>query len=88
LIVLAEPLTGCRVGPMLRGLAGPGISSLAAAGACYSVLRSFAPGIATTFGGLLVGLTVFAALMLLIDRTGLREDWEVISRLMRTRGGG
>jgi O-antigen/teichoic acid export membrane protein len=88
LIVLAEPLTGCRVGPMLRGLVGPGISSLAAAGACFSVLRSFTPGIATTSGGLLVGLAVFAALMLLIDRTGLREDWEVIRRLMKARGGG
>jgi hypothetical protein len=42
----------------------------------------------TTFGGLFAGLIVFAALMLLIDRRGLKEDWEIASRLMKARGGG
>jgi len=88
LIVLAEPLTGCRAGPLLRGLVGPGISSLVAAGACFALLRSFTPGLVTTFGGLFAGLIVFAALMLLIDRKGLKEDWEIVSRLMKARGGG
>jgi hypothetical protein len=85
---LAEPLTGCRAGPLLRGLVGPGISSLVAAGACFALLRSFTPGLVTTFGGLFAGLIVFAALMLLIDRKGLKEDWEIVSRLMKARGGG
>jgi len=88
LIVLAEPLTGCRAGPLLRVLVGPGISSLVAAGACFALLRSFTPGLVTTFGGLFAGLIVFAALMLLIDRKGLKEDWEIVSRLMKARGGG
>jgi hypothetical protein len=87
LVVLAEPLTGCRAGPMLRGLVGPGISSLAAAGACFAVLRSLAPGVATTFAALFVGLIAFATLMLLIDRKGLKEDLEIITRLMKARGG-
>jgi O-antigen/teichoic acid export membrane protein len=87
LILLSEPLTGCRVGPMLRGLVGPAISSLAGAGVCFLVLRWFSPGLAVTIAALVIGLIVFAVGMLSLDRDGLKEDWEVIRRIIKARGG-
>jgi len=88
LIVLSEPLTGCRVSPVLRGLVGPAISSLAGAAACFLMLRWFSPGVAVTTAALIVGLVVFAVGMFALDREGLKEDWEIIRRLMKGGKGG
>jgi O-antigen/teichoic acid export membrane protein len=83
LTVLSEPLTGCRVAPMLRGLVGPALSSIVAVLACQMVLRSFPAGDATTIVSLSVGLAAFSVCMLLIDRQGLAEDWRIVRRLIK-----
>ena len=88
LIVLAEPLTGCRRRPMLRGLVGPGISSLVAAGACFAILSRLRLVSLRRSESLFAGLDVFTASMFLVDRKGLTEDWDVVRRLMKARGGG
>jgi O-antigen/teichoic acid export membrane protein len=83
LIVLSEPLTGCRVAPMLRGLVGPALSSIMAVLVCQLVLRSFPAGDGTTIVSLSVGLVTFAVCMLLIDRQGLADDWRIVRGLIK-----
>jgi len=87
LITLAAPLTGCRVSPMLRGLAGPALSSLVAAAGCLAMLQWLAPSLAATLVSLAAGLAIFTASMFLVDRKGLTEDWDAIRRLMKGAGG-
>jgi O-antigen/teichoic acid export membrane protein len=86
LIMLSEPPTGCRVSPMLKGLAGPAMSSLVAAGGCLLMLRLLAPSTGATLVSLAVGLAVFTACMFLIDRKGLTEDWDIIRGIAMGRG--
>lgn len=85
LIVLSAPLTGCRVYPMLRGLVGPAISSLVAAGGCALMLRLLSPGVGSTLLSLAMGLSVFTACMFLIDRKGLTEDWHIVRQIATAR---
>jgi O-antigen/teichoic acid export membrane protein len=84
LITLSEPLTECRVAPMLRGLVGPALSSAVGVLACLMILRSFPAGAATTIVSLTIGLAAFAVCMLFIDRQGLREDWHIVRRLIKS----
>ena len=83
LIILSEPVTGCRVAPMLRGLVGPAISGVAAVLVCLTVLRSLPVGHGTTIVSLAVGLASFALCMLLIDRQGLKEDLHIVRGLIK-----
>ena len=71
---------------MLRGLVGPALSSLVAAGACLLMLQWLAPSLAATLVSLAFALAVFTASMFLVDRKGLTEDWDVVRRLMRGPG--
>jgi O-antigen/teichoic acid export membrane protein len=87
LLAFSESPTGCRPLPMLRGLVGPTISSLMAAGACLAVLRTFPTSPGWTLTSLMVGLAVFAVVMLIIDRKGLVEDWQAIRGLMAGGSG-
>ena len=86
LVTLSAPLTGCRVSPMLRGLAGPALSSLVAAGACLAMLHWLTPSLAATLVSLAAGLAVFTAAMFVVDRKGLTDDWDVVRRLIRGSG--
>jgi hypothetical protein len=72
---------------MLRGLAGPALSSLVAASGCVAMLHWLRPSLAATLVSLAAGLAVFTACMFLVDRKGLTEDWDVVRRLMRRAGG-
>jgi PST family polysaccharide transporter len=83
LVMLSAPLTGCRVSPLLRGLAGPALSSLVAAGACLAMLHWLTPNLAATLVSLAAGLAVFTAAMFVVDRKGLTDDWNVVRRLMK-----
>jgi O-antigen/teichoic acid export membrane protein len=82
LLIFAEPPTGCRIAPMLRGLVGPAISSLAAAGGCLLALRLSLPSLGSTLMSLTIGFAIFAACMLLVDRKGLVDDWKIMRQIM------
>jgi len=82
LLIFAEPPTGCRIVPMLRGLVGPAISSLAAAGGCLLALRLSSSSLGSTLMSLTIGLAIFAACMLLVDRKGLVDDWKIMRQIM------
>jgi O-antigen/teichoic acid export membrane protein len=84
LTMLSEPLTGCRVAPMLKGLIGPALSSVAGMAVCLMLLRFFPAGAVTTIASLSIGLSAFAVCMLLIDRQGLREDWHIVRGLIKS----
>lgn len=86
LVILSAPVTGCRVSPMLRGLVGPAVSSLVAAGVCLLMLREFAPSLGSTLVSLAVGLAAFTVCMFLIDRKGLTDDWQIVRRIATARG--
>jgi O-antigen/teichoic acid export membrane protein len=86
LVAWSEPLTGCRVSPMLRGLVGPAVSSLVAVGACLAMLRLLSPSLASTLVCLAAALAVYTACMFLIDRKGLTDDWNIARRLMKGPG--
>jgi O-antigen/teichoic acid export membrane protein len=87
LLFSANP-TGCRAIPMLRGLVGPAISSVIAAGVCMATLRAFPTGLAWTLVSIGVGLGIFALSMVIVDKSGLIDDWRAIRRLMSGRGVG
>jgi O-antigen/teichoic acid export membrane protein len=91
LLILPVSITGCRPLPMLRGLVGPAVSSLAAAGACMTVLHTFPTGTGWTLTSVAFGFGFFALSMLLVDRKGLIEDWRAIHTLIlarRVQSGG
>jgi hypothetical protein len=71
---------------MLRGLVGPAVSSLVAAGACLAMLRLLSPSLASTLVCLAEALAVYMACMFLIDRKGLTDDWNIARRLMKGPG--
>jgi PST family polysaccharide transporter len=82
LLFYAEPSTGCSPIAMLRGLVGPTISSLAAAAGCLLFLHFGAVSLGSTIISLVIGVGIFAACMLIVDRRGLTEDWETARRIM------
>jgi O-antigen/teichoic acid export membrane protein len=82
LLFFAKQSTGCRPLPMLRGLVGPAISSLVAAGSCLLALRLLSSGASSTLLSLAIGLAIFAACMFLIDRKSLADDWNIMRRIM------
>jgi O-antigen/teichoic acid export membrane protein len=82
LLIFAQQSTGCRPLPMLRGLVGPAISSLVAAGGCLLVLRLLSAGTGSTLLGVVIGLAIFVACMFLIDRSSLADDWNIMRRIM------
>jgi hypothetical protein len=71
---------------MLRGLSGPAVSSLVAAGGCFLMLRLLSPGVGSTLVSLAMGLAVFSVCMFLTDRKSLTEDWVIIRRIATARG--
>jgi len=86
LILLSASVTGCRVSPMLRGLSGPAVSSLVAAGGCLLMLRLLSPSVGSTLVSLATGLAVFTVCMFLTDKKSLTEDWVIIRRIATARG--
>jgi O-antigen/teichoic acid export membrane protein len=82
LLIYAEPSTGCRPIAMLRGLAGPTVSSLVAVAGCLLFSHFNGASLGSTIASLLVGSGVYVACMLLVDRRGLSEDWETARRIM------
>jgi O-antigen/teichoic acid export membrane protein len=83
LIILAEPSTECRIIPLLRGLAGPLISSLIGACVCLLAIRSFQPGPTNVFISLSLGTIVYLVCMVLFDRSGLKEDWDIVRAMLK-----
>jgi PST family polysaccharide transporter len=81
ILLAARQSTGCTLLPLLRGLIGPAVSSLVAAGVCFFLIGAYPTSTWLTLGSLLLGLGVFVATMLLIDRKGLLNDWQAIRRL-------
>ncbi|MBN9006622.1 MAG: oligosaccharide flippase family protein [Rhizobiales bacterium] len=86
LLVYSEGPTGCRPLPMLKGLTGPAICGVLAGAACYACLRALPNSAGWTLTSLVLGLSIFAASMLVLDREGLTEDWQAIRALMSKRG--
>jgi O-antigen/teichoic acid export membrane protein len=82
LLFFADQPTGCRPMALLRGLAGPFISSLAGAAGCYLCLRLYSTGVGSTIIALVGGTVIFIGFMLLLDRQGLIEDWKTARRVM------
>lgn len=85
LLVFSRQPTGCQPLPMLRGLVGPAISSLIAAGVCLAALPAFPTNAGWMATSLLFGIGTFAVSMMTIDRKGLIEDWQAIRSVMSTR---
>jgi hypothetical protein len=88
LLAFSEAPTGCRPLRMLRGLVGPAISSVLAAGVCLAMLRALPANPGWTLTSLIVGLGIFALSMLVLDRNGLIEDWQAIRSLLPTGKAG
>ncbi len=86
MLILSERVTGSAPLPLLRGLAGPAISSLVAAAACMASLRAFPANLGWTLASLVFGFGIFAVSMLLVDKRGLIEDWQAIRQLLSVRG--
>jgi PST family polysaccharide transporter len=74
--------TGCALLPLLRGMVGPGISSIAAAATCLLMIDAYPPSTALTLLSLAVGMITFLVSMLIIDRKGLTDDWQTVRRLL------
>jgi PST family polysaccharide transporter len=85
LLFFAEQATGCRPTAILRSLVGPFISSVAGAFGCFLYLHFYDTGIGSAIAALLSGSVIFVGVMLLIDRRGLVEDWQVARRVMAGR---
>jgi O-antigen/teichoic acid export membrane protein len=82
LLFYSEPATGCNPIAILRGLAGPTISSFAATAGCLLFLHLSAASLGSTIASLVIGVGVFVSCMLVIDKKGLSEDWETARRIM------
>jgi PST family polysaccharide transporter len=74
--------TGCALLPLLRGMVGPGISSIAAAATYLLTIDAYPPSTALTLLSLAVGSITFLVSMLVIDRKGLIDDWQTVRRLL------
>ena len=85
LLIFSQAATGCRIWPILRGIAGPAISSGLGAVVCLLALRMFGPGALWTIASMLIGLLTFIACQLLIDRHELREDLIIVKRILSGR---
>lgn len=86
LLIFAQAATGCRVWPILRGIAGPSISSGLGAVVCLLALQLFDPGAVWTIASMLIGLLAFVTCQLVIDRQELREDLVIAKRILSKRG--
>jgi O-antigen/teichoic acid export membrane protein len=80
LIVPSRP-TGCRPGPMLRGLVRPALSAAVAAFVYLEMISASPAGLAWTFASLGCSSLAYVALLFLIDRKDLNEDWTTVHRL-------
>ena len=85
LTVLAAASIERSIFPMLRGLIGPGISSLIAASICRLVLDILPPERWSLLLGLAGGFAAFVICMFVIDRKGLASDWAMIRRIVSLR---
>ncbi len=75
--------TGCKPVDLLRVLLRPAIAS-GIATAAFFVLRSmFADTVIATLLCLGVGFLTYLAILLLIDKKGLLEDWNAAIRILR-----
>ncbi len=81
ILLLSRASTGCALLPLLRGLVGPGISSLLAAVVCLLAIETYPPSSPLTLLSLAMGVITFLVSMLIIDRRSLVEDWEAVRRL-------
>jgi len=84
LIVVAATSIDRRIIRMLRGLIGPGISSLVAAGLCRLLLDMLPIERWTLLPALAGGVVAFLVCMIAIDRKGLVSDLATIRRLVST----
>jgi O-antigen/teichoic acid export membrane protein len=82
LVVLAASSIGYRIVPMLRDLIGPAVSGLIAAASCRMMLDMLSLGPWPVLFALIGGFAVFVVCIIVIDRKGLEEDWDVIRRLV------
>jgi hypothetical protein len=82
LVALAASAIGFSIVSMLRGLIGPAVSSVVAAAVCRLILDLVSPGLWPTLLALIAGLAVFVICMIVLDRKGLKQDWDVIRRLV------
>jgi len=84
LIVPAE-ITGSKPLPMLAGLVSPLISSVAAVGVFFLLIRENPTSVIWTATSLIVGLLAYTICMLLIDQKNLVDDWTGIRRILSRR---
>jgi O-antigen/teichoic acid export membrane protein len=81
ILLFSRASTGCALLPLLRGMVGPGISSVFAAVVCLLAIRAYPPSPALTLLSVAVGIITFLVSMLIIDRRSLIEDWQAVRRL-------
>jgi hypothetical protein len=70
---------------MLAGLVSPLISSVAAVGVFFLIIRENPTSVLWTATSLIVGLLAYAICMLLIDQKNLVDDWTGIRRILSRR---
>jgi hypothetical protein len=85
MLLLPARATGCHPLPMLRGLVGPAVSGLVAAGCYLMIVDVFGANITWMCVGLAAGLLGYGLSMVLIDRRQLGEDWIVARRIISPR---
>jgi hypothetical protein len=81
ILLCSRASTGCALLPLLRGLVGPGISSVFAAVLCLLAIYAYPPSPMLTISSLALGALAFVISMLVIDRKSLIEDWHAVRRL-------
>jgi PST family polysaccharide transporter len=81
LLVLSEKATECALRPLIQELWGPTVSSIAAGLTCGVAVATFTPSATSTFASLCIGLTVFIAIMIMIDRKGISNDIHLLRRM-------
>jgi O-antigen/teichoic acid export membrane protein len=82
MLLFPAEATGCHPLPMLRGLVGPAISGLVAAGFYLMIIHVFGAGITWMCVGLVGGLVAHGLSMILIDRRSLGDDWTFVRRII------
>jgi len=88
MLLVPANATGCRPVPILLGLVRPGVSGAIATGAFLLFNSAASPSLTYTLTSLTGGFFVYALCMLLIDREGLRQDWQSARRVLRGRASG
>ncbi len=77
--------TGCRPFPMLLGLIRPAIASLGAVGVYALLISGHEQDPLWLFIDLAAGFVAYGLLMVLIDYSSLRQDFETIRKIMSSR---